>query len=215
MKSILKNTVISLAVLIVTAVSVNAQTKNQSQNDSVAHTNTSIFDKNQVIDKEGIEIYSSNLEMKAHKKIGVGVSTGGLIGGFGINSEFNLEPQNALFLGIGTGEAYNSFNFGWKYNFESEYLSLYTKVGYSKWFNNTSGTNSATSNDILKRVLTDSEVRENKFSTDFFAGGAGLEYNQLEGDLSGVNFFGEMLIMSEIKRSIYLPTASVGVTYFY
>jgi hypothetical protein len=223
MKSILKNTVISLALLIVVSTSASAQTTAQtnmtSQNDSLAQTNqpanTSIFAKNQIIDKEGIEIYSTNLEMKAHKKIGVGVSTGGMIGGFGINGEFNLEPQNALFVGFGRGEAYNSFNLGWKYNFESEYLSLYTKVGYSKWFNNTNGANSATSNDILKRVLTDSEVRENKFSTDFFAGGAGLEYNQLEGELSGVNFFGEILIMSEIKRSIYLPTASVGVTYFY
>lgn len=182
---------------------------------SQAETNTSIFNKNQKIDQDGIEIYSSNLEMKAHKKIGVGFATGGMTGGFGINAEFNLEPQNALYIGMGRGEAYNSFHLGWKYNFESEYLSLYTKVGYGKWFNNSAGSNAATSNDILKRVLTESEVRENKFSTDFIAGGAGAEYNQLEGELAGVNFFGELLLMSEIKRSIYLPTGSIGITYFY
>ena len=72
MKSILKHTVISLAILFVVIATASAQTA----------TNTSIFEKNQIIDKEGIEIYSSNLEMKAHKKIGVGVSTGGMIGGF-------------------------------------------------------------------------------------------------------------------------------------
>ena len=182
---------------------------------SQTETNTSIFNKNQKIDQDGIEIYSSNLDLKAHKKIGIGVATGGMTGGFGINAEFNLEPQNALYIGLGQGQAYNSFHLGWKYNFESEYLSLYTKVGYGKWFNNSASGNSASSNDILKRVLTESEVRDNKFSTDFVAGGAGLEYNQLEGELAGVNFFGELLLMSEIKRSMYLPTGSIGVTYFY
>lgn len=182
---------------------------------SQSETNTSIFSKNQKFDKEGIEIYSTNLEMKAHKKIGVGVATGGLTGAFGVNAEFNLEPQNALYVGMGRGEVYNSFDLGWKYNFESEYLSLYTKVGYGRWFNNSASGNSANSNDILKRVLTDSEIREHKFATDFLAGGAGLEYNQLEGELAGVNFFGELLLMTEIKRSVYLPTGSIGVTYFY
>ncbi len=182
---------------------------------SQIETKTSIFLKNQKIDNEGIEIYSSNLEMKAHKKIGIGVASGGMTGGFGLNAEFNLEPQNTLFVGMGRGDAYNSFNLGWKYNFESEYLSLYTKVGYGKWFNNSSGAGSANSNDILKRVLTDSEIRENKFATDFLAGGAGVEYNQLEGELAGVNFSGELLMMTEIKRSVYLPTGSIGVMYFY
>lgn len=182
---------------------------------SQTETTTSIFSKNQKIDHQGIEIYSTNLEMKAHKKLGIGISTGGLIGGFGVHGEFNLEPQNVLFLGLGRGEAYNSFDFGWKYNFESEYLSLYTKVGYGKWFNSTTTSGSARSNDVLNNVLTESEIRENKFATDFFAGGAGIEYNQLEGELAGVNFFGELLLMTEIKRSIYLPVGSVGVTYFY
>ncbi len=164
---------------------------------------------------QGIEIYSTNLEMKSYKKLGIGISTGGLIGGFGVHGEFNLEPQNVLFLGLGKGDSYNSFDFGWKYNFESEYLSLYTKVGYGKWFNNTASGESARSNDVLNNVLTESEIRENKFSTDFLAGGAGIEYNQIEGELAGVNFFGELLLMSEIKRSIYLPVGSVGMTYFY
>lgn len=176
---------------------------------------TSIFTKNQNIDNQGIEIYNSNLEMKTHKKIGVGVATGGLTGGFGLNAEFNLEPQNALFVGLGGGEAYNSFHLGWKYNYESEYLSLYTKVGYGKWFNNSATGESARSNDILKRVLTTSEIHENKFATDFIAAGAGAEYNQIEGELSGVNFFGELLLMTEVKRSVYLPVGSVGITYFY
>ena len=175
----------------------------------------SIFTKNQRIDNYGVEIYSNNLEMKTFKKIGIGVAMGGLNGGFGINGEFNLEPANALFLGVGRGEAYNSFNFGWKYNFESLYLSPYTKVGYAKWFNNNAGGGSASSNDILKRVLSEKEIRENKFGTNFVAGGAGLEYNQIEGDLSGVNFYGELLVMTDLSKVSFIPTGAVGLIYFY
>jgi len=184
-------------------------------NQSYSAPQVSVFTKNQRIDNEGIEIYTNNYEMKAFKKIGVGVVTGGLTGGFGINGEFNLEPANALFLGVGRGEAYNSFNFGWKYNFESQYLSPYTKVGYGKWFNNNSGSGSANSNDILKRVLSEKEIRENKFGTNFIAGGAGLEYNQIEGDLSGVNFYGELLVMTDISKVTLIPTGAVGLIYFY
>ena len=153
--------------------------------------------------------------MKSFKKMGVGFATGGLVGGFGLNAEFNLMPADALFVGLGRGDAYNSFSLGWKHNFESEYLSFYTKVGYGKWFNNGAEAGSANSNDILRRVLTDSEIADNKFSTNFVAGGLGLEYNQLEGNLSGVNFYGEIMVLADLRKSMLLPTGSVGITYFY
>lgn len=192
-----------------------ASVASYAQNSEYVSPQISVFTKNQRIDQDGVEIYSSNLEMKSFKKIGVGIATGGLTGGFGAHGEFNLMPEHALIVGLGRGEAYNSFQLAWKMSFESLYLSPYTKVGYSKWFNNSSNNGSAAKNDILNRVLTESEIRDNKFGTNFIAGGAGLEYNQIEGDLSGLNFFGELLVLTELSSSIFLPTASVGMTYFY
>lgn len=177
---------------------------------------TSVFSKNQKFDNEGVELYNSNLEMKAMKKIGIGFTAGGMIGMIGINGEVNIEPENSLFLGLGTGKGFNTFNFGYKKNFEGYYMSPYTKVGYSQWYNSsTSNNGSARNSDILRRVLSDDEIQNNKFNVSFLAGGAGLEYNQLEGDLSGLNLFGELLVMMDASSFTFLPTGSIGLTYFY
>lgn len=178
-------------------------------------SNQSVFSKSQKFDNEGVELYDSNYELKNYKKIGLGVSTGGLTGGFGFNLEVNLKPQDALGFGIGMGKAYNTFHIAWKHNYESAYLSPYTKVGYANWFNSNGSNNEAISSDILKRVLSENQIKENKFSANFLAAGMGLEYNQLEGELSGVNFYGELMVLGELNSSVYLPTAGVGLTYFY
>ena len=178
-------------------------------------TNQSVFSKSQKFDNEGVELYDSNYELKTYKKIGLGLSTGGMTGGLGFNLEVNLQPEDALAFGIGAGKAYNSFHIAWKHNYEAAYLSPYTKVGYANWFNSNSKSESASSNDILDRVLSENQIKENKFSANFLAAGMGLEYNQLEGELAGVNFFGELMVMGELNSSIYLPTAGLGLTYFY
>lgn len=177
---------------------------------------TSVFSKNQKFDNEGVELYESNLDMKAHKKIGFGFVAGGLAGVLGLNFEFNMEPKNAVFFGLGTGKGYNTFNFGWKHNFEGYYMSPYTKVGFSRWSDaSNNGDRPASDSNVLKLVLTDDEIRDNRFSMNFITGAVGLEYNQLEGGLSGVNLFGEVLAMTEISRGKIIPTGSVGITYFY
>jgi hypothetical protein len=186
-----------------------------SHNQLSLNENESVFAKNQKFDTDGTELYDSNLDLKAHKRLGLGVMIGGAAGLIGFNGEINVEPSDAAIAGLGFGSGYTSFNLGWKHNFLGNYLSPYTKVGYSKWFNNSSGSSSADSSDVLKRVLTDDEIKNNRFSADFVIGSLGLEYNQLEGDLSGMNLFGELAMMSEIKKGVFIPTGAVGITYYY
>lgn len=200
----MKILIITLALLTTAASFAQSETANQS-----------VFSKSQKFDNEGVELYDSNYDLKAYKKIGFGIATGGLTGGIGLNLEVNIYPEDALAFGVGAGEAYNSFHIAWKHNYEAAYLSPYTKVGYANWFNSNSESDSASSSDILSRVLSENQIKENKFSANFLAAGMGLEYNQLEGDLSGVNFFGELMILGELNSSIYLPTAGLGLTYFY
>lgn len=203
----MKSLLIALAFLTTTAAF--------AQSSETEASNQSIFSKSQKFDNEGVELYDSNYELKNYKKIGLGVSTGSLTGGFGFNLEVNLKPEDALGFGIGIGKAYNTFHIAWKHNYESEYLSPYTKVGYANWFNSNGSQAEASSSDILRRVLSENQIRDNKFSANFMAAGMGLEYNQLEGELSGVNFYGELMVLGELNSSVYLPTAGVGATYFY
>ena len=177
--------------------------------------NESFFSKNQKFDKEGVELYSSNLDLKKHKKIGVGVSIGGANGALGINSELNLDPESALVAGLGMGPNYGTFSLLYKYNFEGLYLSPYGKVGYSKWFSASNNTTSAGNSDFIKRIFSESEIKSGRFDTDLLITSFGAEYNQLEGELSGVNFYGELVMMTEIKSAKLTPSGAVGIIYFY
>lgn len=188
----------------------------QSTQYAQGESSTSIFTKNQKFDNEGVELYESNLEMKSMKKLGMGLAVGGITGLVGLNAEINVQPEDVVFLGLGTGKGFNTFNFGYKRNFEGYYMSPYTKVGFSKWFDSSnSGAGSARSSDVLRRVLSEDQIQSNDFDVNFIVGGAGLEYNQLEGELSGINFFGELMVMADTSTFNFLPTGSVGITYFY
>ena len=178
-------------------------------------SNKSIFSKNQKVASDGVELYDSNLDLKAHKRIGLGLIVGGAAGLLGFNLEVNVEPTDAAFVGLGTGPSYNSFNFGWKHNLIGNYLSPYTKVGYSKWFNSSATSSSAGDSDVLRRILSNEEIRNNRYSADFLVGSAGLEYNQLEGELAGVNLFGEVVLLAEIKSSILIPSGAIGINFYY
>jgi hypothetical protein len=175
--------------------------------------NQSIFIKNQKFDNEGVELYGTNTEMKLYKKLGLGVTLGGSTGVLGINGEINLDRTEAAVIGLGAGPSYGSFSVGWKHNFEAQYFSPYTKVGYSKWFS--SAGKNATDSDILQRVFSDDELRSGHFDANFAIGALGVEYNQLEGELAGVNFFGEVIMMAEIAKSVFIPSGGVGVIYYY
>ena len=176
--------------------------------------NTSIFSKKQKFDTDGTELYSSNTEMRGHKKFGIGTSVGGSTGMLGLNVEINLEPENALVIGLGTGPSYGTFDVLWKNNLERYYLSPYTKFGYSKWFR-AGGGGTAADSSVLRQVFSDSDLRDGKFGADFLVASIGAEYNQLEGDLAGVNFYGELVMMAELRTAKLVPTGAIGITYFY
>lgn len=186
-----------------------------AQNSAETTTNASVFSKKQKIDAEGVEVYATNYELKGTKKLGTGLTLGGATGMLSLNGEVNLDPEEALFVGIGAGPSYGTFGLGWKHNFEGNYISPYTKAGYSKWFSSSNGSGSASDSDVLKRIFSDEDLRANRFDADFITGAAGIEYNQLEGDLAGVNFFGEFTLMAEMRKFTVIPTGSVGITYYY
>ncbi len=218
MQKILRNLVLVIFVSFAQSAYATNETEDMSLISNSNPTETSILTKKQIIDNDGVEIYSSNLEMKKNKIFGFGLTSGGAAGLIGIHSEINIRPADVVFLGMGAGKGYNTFNFGYKFNFESAYLSPYTKVGFSKWFSSSSSSSesgAARNSDLLKNVLSDNEISENKFNINFITASAGLEYNQLEGELSGLNFFGEVSLLSQISQVKVIPTGALGITYFY
>ena len=205
----------SLKVFVMAASVLLSSSYSLAQYNQYGSSNESFFAKNQKFDGEGIELYDSNLDMKRHKRFGLGVSLGGANGVLGLNTEFNLDPENALVIGLGTGPSYGSISLLWKSNYESRYISPYTKLGYSKWFSSSGVSGGAMDSDVLRRVYSEKDLKAGRFDADFLIGAVGAEYNQLEGEMAGVNFYGEFVMMTEVKTATFIPSGAVGMIYFY
>lgn len=194
--------------MIIASINAFAEIENSSQQSS-------FFSKKQKYDGDGVELYNTNLEMKKHKKMGFGMSVGGASGAVALNGELNLDPEHTISAGLGMGPNYGAFSLLYKHNYEGLYLSPYFKAGYSKWFSAGSTTTSFGNSDLLNQIYSEKQIKSGKFDTDFAVGSFGVEYNQLEGELSGINLFGELVLMTEIKTAKVVPTGSVGLIYFY
>ncbi|MEN0058054.1 MAG: hypothetical protein AAGB31_04415 [Bdellovibrio sp.] len=158
--------------------------------------------------------YMSTLQMRDQLKVGAGMAVGGALGVLGINMELNFEDADGVVIGFGTGPGYNSVQLAWKHAFEGDYLAPYITAGYSRWYNSHGGEEIKNS-DILDRVLTREEKESGRFGTDFLNATLGLQYNQLSGPLAGLSFYGELVTMWEVKRSMLLPNGSAGVVYYF
>lgn len=159
--------------------------------------------------------YPSTLKMREDRRAGVGMMVGGASGMVGAMLELNFEDADGAIAAFGTGPGYNSIQLGWKHAFDGTYLAPYTTASYSRWYNSRGRTTDYSDSNILDRVLTDNEKKEGKFGTDFVNGSVGLQYNQLSGDFTGVSVFGELTAMYEVKRSMLLPTGSIGALYYF
>lgn len=166
-------------------------------------------------DERLMNTYESTLKMRTHRKVGTGVSVGGALGLMGFNVELNVEDADGAIAGFGQGPGYNSIQLAWKHAFEGDYLAPYFTAGYSRWYNSSGSTSAAQQSDILGRVLTAEEKKTGRFGTDFVNSALGLQYNQLSGNFRGLSVYGELMAMYEVKRSILLPTGTLGAIYYF
>ncbi|MGZ3770321.1 MAG: hypothetical protein ACXVCP_11920 [Bdellovibrio sp.] len=159
--------------------------------------------------------YASTLKMREDRKVGAGIFVGGASGATGIATEFNFEDADGVLAGVGAGPGYNAVQIAWKHSFDGDYLAPYATAGYSRWYNSSGDTNNLKKSDILNRVLTASEKKNGQFGADFLNASIGLQYNQLSGDFAGLSFYGELIGMWEVKRSMFLPNGSIGAIYYF
>lgn len=159
--------------------------------------------------------YNSTLDMRSQRKFGIGTAVGGNLGLFGVNFELNFEDDDGVVAGFGTGPGYNSFQLLWKHAFEGDYIAPYTTLGYSRWYNSSANPDDIDRSGVLNRALSESDKRAGQFATNFLTGSLGLQYNQLSGLAAGVSFFGELTLLEEVSRSVFIPTGSVGAIYYF
>lgn len=158
--------------------------------------------------------YPNNYKLREDRKVGAGIMVGGSLGAFGGLVELNIEDDDGVLAGFGTGSGYQTMALNWKHSFEGEYFTPYTTLGLAHWWD--SGKSGDISNSsLLKNFLSDEEKRSGKFGIELLAGSAGMQFNQLTGELAGSSFFIEFGGLYTFDRSKLLPTGSVGALYYF
>ncbi|MBL7555047.1 MAG: hypothetical protein JNM24_04425 [Bdellovibrionaceae bacterium] len=159
-------------------------------------------------------VYNSNWEMRDHRKLGAGIGLAGVFGQIGGVADINFDAQNAAQVGFGNGYGFSTFFAGWKTSFESQFLSPYITVGYSRWYNS-DNVDLRGNSYILDQVLSKNELRSGKIGVDFLLANVGVQYNQLDSEWIGNSFFLEFNFLYSTSRGTLLPAASIGSIYYF
>jgi hypothetical protein len=158
--------------------------------------------------------YATNLKMREERRIGVGTQVGGGLGVAGLNIEINVDSENSAMAGAGAGTGYGTFQLLWRHSFEGRYFTPYTTAGWSRWYNSDSATEYKKSL-ILDRALSDEQKETGRFGVDFLTVSAGMQYQQLSGDLNGISFYAEFAMLSALRSPSLIPTGSLGAIYYF
>lgn len=158
--------------------------------------------------------YSNNYKLREDRKVGAGIVVGGALGALGGLVDLNIEDDDGVLAGFGTGSGYQTMALSWKHSFEGEYFTPYSTLGLAHWWD--SGKSGDISNSsLLKNILSDEEKRSGKFGIELLTGSAGMQFNQLTGELAGSSFFIEFGVLLSLNQSKFLPTGSVGALYYF
>lgn len=187
----------------------SSKTQNETSTASSSTDTRSVNSKNYYQ-----STYNSNWEMRDHRKLGAGIGLAGVFGQIGGVADINFDAQNAAQVGFGNGYGFNTFFAGWKTSFESQFVSPYITLGYSRWYN--SDTVDLRGNSyILDQVLSKNELANGKIGVDFLLANLGIQYNQLDTEWIGNSFFLEFNFLYSTSRGALLPAASVGSIYYF
>lgn len=158
--------------------------------------------------------YSTNYQLREKRKFGLGAAVGGPVGGVGGLLELNIEDDDGVLAAFGSGTGYQTVAISWKRSFEGEYLTPYGTLGMAHWWD--SGPNAdASESALLKNFLSEKEKRTRSFGIEILTGSAGMQFNQLSGELAGSSFFIEFGVLWALEKSKALPTGSVGALYYF
>jgi hypothetical protein len=161
--------------------------------------------------------YTSAYEMRAHRRMGVGAEVMGELGMAGAFVELNFTVDDSAVLGFGGGLQYSSFEANWRHVFGGRSLSPYISVGIAHWYTTGDGQKFETliPGALSDKFLTSAELETGKFSLNFFAPAAGLQYNMLSGPYTGFALRAEALMLTGLRGFQSSPMGSLGGIYYF
>ncbi|MGE0762816.1 MAG: hypothetical protein AB7N80_06015 [Bdellovibrionales bacterium] len=153
----------------------------------------------------------------ASRRVGLGVSAGGVAGIFGLNLELNFTANTGLAAGFGVSTDYQSLFLGFKHILVGEQFTIYTSGGYARWFASGEERNvgETTPGFVGKRFLSDEERRRGVFAENLLYAGLGTQYLKTHGDWSGSSIYAEVIGLLDLDDLVIAPNLGLGYMYYF
>lgn len=155
--------------------------------------------------------------LKSNKRIGIQGTLAGAAGLAGLNLDMNLTKSFAFSLGLGVSRGFQSYNMHIKRSLGEGDFIPYFVAGYSRWYSGEgAGEVKRTSPPILaNKFLSGRERATGVFTKDIIYPGFGLQYLLSEGDLQGLGFFAEALMLVDVNDFLAGGTGGIGTIFYF
>jgi hypothetical protein len=163
------------------------------------------------------ETFADVASFKHRKKMGISATLAGATGLVGTNLDLNIFEDFAISIGGGVSRGFGCYNAHVKQTLGGgENFQPYFAMGYSRWFSNGGGPIDQTSPSfVANKFLSDNAKATGKFAENIIYPALGLQYVNINGDLRGLGFFGEALVLMDLNNLAVAPTLGIGsILYF-
>lgn len=162
--------------------------------------------------------FESAIELRAKRRVGVGLSLEGQSGFYGGLIELNFSPEDSAVTGFGGGTQYNSFSLQWKHVFGGGSVTPYSALGFNRWFSvsgNAKAVGSTNPSFLGSKFLTAEEKATGRFEKNLISPALGLQYYQLDGPYKGLGVFVEVVLLMEVSDLSPVATGGLGTLYYF
>ncbi len=159
--------------------------------------------------------YADGFQLRGLRRIGLGVTGGGISGIAGLHVELNFTRELSVLGGIGRGPGYQNFHFQIKRSLGGHAVMPFLAAGFSRWSGLEQDISESTPAFLSHEILTQKEARSGLFGRTFIFPTGGLQFLQLAGPFAGFAVQAELNYLVEVEEWAAVATGGVGVTYYF
>lgn len=157
-------------------------------------------------------------QLRSVRRVGVGAGIAGNLGLAGAIIDFNIQPENAIRLGFGTGGNYNTFSAGYRHYLSEKAFAGYVSMDYAHWYSapgKRSGFTDSNPGFLESRWLDSNQKQGGSFAISILSPAFGVSYFSLEGESKGTSVFAEVAFLMNVQRPQPIPQGSIGSVFYF
>lgn len=156
--------------------------------------------------------------MRSLRRVGIGLSGAGPLGGAGANIELNFTPSVGILTGFGGGPGYQSFTVQIKHILGGTSLMPYLGGGFARWYSfGVPGRpiSDTTPGFLRTKFLSPRQLADGRIAENLLYPNLGLQYLTLAGPYAGSSVYAEILMLVDLDDFVAAPTGTVGYLYYF